>query len=612
MNLLKKIPLFNKIKSAKAQLPYIPNTLGLIWEAAHGWTIAWAIFLLIQGVLPIALVFLSGSLVNSISNIGGAGTYSSYAEPIKWIIILIVLMVISQALNSLNGWVRTVQAELVQDHIFALIHAKAMELDISFYDSPDYYDRLYRARVDAYDRPIALLENIGALVQNSLTFLAMAAILLRFAWWMPIVLLVGMLPALLMIVNYTIREYTWRHKNTQAFRKVNYYDWILTERETSMELRLFSLGDIFRRTYQDIRRRLREEHAQLARSQAFGDMFAGILALFTTGGLLVWMIWRLVNAQITLGDIAIFYQAFNQGQKIFQILLGSVGQILRNILFIENLFEFLKLQPLKKGVDPSAFIGRPVILGDINFQHVYFKYPESEKLALQDFNLAIPLGQIAAVVGENGAGKSTVTKLLCRFYDPDSGRITINGVDLLKFEPIELWKSITVMFQNPTHYHDTAANNIAFGDIASIPSNERIMQSSRAAGAHDLISMLPDGYESILGKWFGGTELSSGEWQRIGLARAFLRDAPIMILDEPTSAMDSWAEADWMLKFRSLAKGRTVLLITHRFTTAMQADIIHVMSSGKIIESGTHSELMKRNGKYAESWLQQMKQVEKK
>jgi ATP-binding cassette subfamily B protein len=499
-----------------------------------------------------------------------------------------------------------VQAELVQDHIFALIHAKAMELDISFYDSPDYYDRLYRARVDAYDRPIALLENIGALVQNSLTFLSMAAILLRFSWWVPVVLLAGMLPALTVIVNYTIREFSWRHKNTQAFRKVNYYDWILTEREAAMELRLFSLGELFRKGYQDVRKRLREEHASLARSQAFGDLFAGFLALFTMGAMLVWMMWRLFHGEATLGDIAIFYQAFNQGQKIFTTLLGSVGQILKNILFIENLFEFLKLKPKQTGVGSLLQVEKSSAM-DIQFQNVDFRYPGSENFALQNFNVSIPAGQVAAIVGENGAGKSTVIKLLCRFYDPDSGQVTIDGVDLLKYAPTELWKSITVMFQENLHYHDTAANNIAFGDLASQPTEEMIIEAAKAAGADKPISQLPEGYQSILGKWFGGAELSGGEWQRIALARAFLRNAPIMILDEPTSAMDSWAEADWMARFRSLAKGRTVLLITHRFTTAMQADVIHVMSSGKIIESGSHSELMTLNGKYAESWLRQTK-----
>jgi ATP-binding cassette subfamily B protein len=295
---------------------------------------------------------------------------------------------------------------------------------------------------------------------------------------------------------------------------------------------------------------------------------------------------------------------------LFQTLLGSIGQILRNALFLENLFEFLRLKPKQPVVTSSRSVGRTLSSG-IELGKVNFKYPGNENYALKDFNLIVRAGQITAIVGENGAGKSTLIKLLCRFYDPDSGRVEIDGVDLRDFSPAELWRSITVLFQQPTHYHETAAQNIAYGDLASNPSEEMVISSGKAAGAHELILGLPSGYQTVLGKWFGGVELSVGEWQRIALSRAFLRQSPIMILDEPTSAMDSWAEIDWMSRFRSLAKGRTVLLVTHRFTTAMQSDIIHVMSSGSIIESGTHVELMKKNGKYSDSWTQQMRQAEK-
>jgi ATP-binding cassette subfamily B protein len=609
VNLFKTTSIFAKLKSARAQLPYIPDTFRLIWDSARGWTVAWGILLLVQGLLPIALVFLTGLLVDSIGGAVSVQNLSGYAQAIQWVVWIVLLMLLMQGLNSIAGWIRTVQAELVQDHIFGLIHAKAIELDLSFYDSPDYYDRLHRARVDAYDRPIALLENIGGVIQNSLTFVSMGIILLRFAWWMPIVLLIGMLPALGVIVQYTVREYNWRHKSATSIRRVNYYDWILTDRDAAAELRLFGLGELFRQTYQDIRKKLREERALLARSQAVGDLFAGLLALATMGGVIVWMIWRLVNGHVTLGDLAIFYQAFNQGQKLFQTLLGSVGQILRNILFIENLFEFLKLQPKQQQIPNSRTLGKTLASG-IQFNGVSFKYPDSERFALQNFSLMIPSGQIAAIVGENGAGKSTVTKLLCRFYDPDAGQITIDGADLRGFAPTQLWKSITVLFQDPTHYHETAERNIAFGDLASNPTGELVISAGKAAGAHDLILRLPEGYQTILGKWFGGAELSGGEWQRVALARAFLRNAPIIILDEPTSAMDSWAEADWLSKFRSLANGRTVLLITHRFTTAMQSDMIHVMDTRRIIESGSHAELMAMNGKYAESWSRQMRQAE--
>jgi ATP-binding cassette subfamily B protein len=246
----------------------------------------------------------------------------------------------------------------------------------------------------------------------------------------------------------------------------------------------------------------------------------------------------------------------------------------------------------------------------IHFRQVSFHYPGSQRLALDDFSLRIPAGRIVALVGPNGAGKSTLIKLLCRFYDPDAGRVELDGVDLRDLKVEEVRRRITVLFQQPVHYNTTVAENIALGDLASNAGAAAIEAAARDAGADAIIARLPGGMQTLLGKGFtSGTELSVGEWQRIALARAFLRQAPIIILDEPTSAMDSWAEADWLERFRALAAGRTVLLITHRFTTAMRADLIHVMAEGRIVESGRHPELLDLGGRYAQSWVTQM-QVE--
>jgi ATP-binding cassette subfamily B protein len=308
---------------------------------------------------------------------------------------------------------------------------------------------------------------------------------------------------------------------------------------------------------------------------------------------------------LSLGDLALFVQAFFQGQRMMRSLLGSAGEIYRNVMFLENLFEFLALTPSIS--DPVKPLPHPGLQKAIELQDVTFCYPGSERLALDHFNLKIPAGKITALVGENGAGKTTLIKLLCRFYDPSAGRVLIDDTDIRNLSPDDLRQRITVLFQEPVRYHDTVFNNIAFGDIDSRPEPAQIKAAAQAAGADAPIGRLPQTYGAVLGKWFGGAELSSGEWQRLALARAFLRQAELIILDEPTSSMDSWAEADWLSRFRKLVADRTALIITHRFTTAMQADIIHVMHHGRVIESGNHDQLLAAGGRYAMSWTQQMR-----
>jgi ATP-binding cassette subfamily B protein len=288
-------------------------------------------------------------------------------------------------------------------------------------------------------------------------------------------------------------------------------------------------------------------------------------------------------------------------------LLENAGQLYGNSLFLGNLFEFLALQPKIVCRDGTPWPPVHEVKAGISFKGVSFSYPDATSNALDDFTMTIPSGKIVAIVGPNGAGKSTLLKLLCRFYDPDNGRIEIDGRDLRDFATDDLRKLITVLFQQPFHYNATVRENVLYGDLKLQSSDAQIEAAIRAAGAEEIVARLPQQEQTLLGRWFaGGTELSVGEWQRIALARAFLRQAPIIILDEPTSALDPWAEADWLERFRELARGRTSIIITHRFTTAMHADVIHVMDRGSIVESGSHHRLLEQSGLYAESWSRQM------
>lgn len=600
-----------KLRSGLSQLPYLSRSLTLVWRSARNWTIAWAILLVVQGLLPVATVYLTQQLVDSLVAALGAGADWQKILPTLTLVALMGgILLLTQVLGSLLTWVRTVQSELVKDYISSLIHEKSIEIDFAFYESPEYYDRLHRVRQDAYFRPVALLENSGNLLQNSITLMAMAAVLIRFGIWLPFALLVSTLPAFYVVLRYSSQNYDWWLRNTADERRSWYYYWLLTEMQYAAELRLFGLGEHFKSAYQRLRRKLRSERVKLAKDESLANLGASAIALLITAVALTWMVWKVFQGRVTLGNLALFYQAFNQGQSVMRNLLGNLGQVYSNMLFLGNLFEFLELQP--QVVDtPSPRLTPITLKQEIHFHQVTFRYPGSHKAALENFNLTIPAGKIVAIVGSNGAGKTTLLKLLCRLYDPQHGSIKLDGIDLRDLPIQNLRRFITILFQQPVDYNTTVAENIAMGNLISSPSLSEITAAAEAAGANEMIDRLPKGYDTLLGKLFeGGTELSGGEWQRIALARAFLRQAPLIILDEPTSAMDSWAEADWLERFRQLVGSSTAIIITHRFAIAKRADIIHVMADGQIVESGSHNELLSRGGAYAKSWQRQIQESE--
>jgi ATP-binding cassette subfamily B protein len=597
-----------KLRKALAQLPNLPRALALVWQVARPWTITWVVLLIVQGLLPAATVYLTKMVVDGVvASLRNGSSWPDVRHVLLLLLLLGGILLLMEVVRGGINWVRTVQAELLQDHITSLIHEKSVTADLAFYELSDYYDHLHRARAEARYRPVALLGNLGALLQNSITLLAMGAILIPLGPWLALALLLSTLPAFYVVVHYALAEYQWRQRTTADDRRAWYYDWIMTTAEAAAELRLFDLGKYFQSSYKDLRHRLRGERLQLTRKQSLAELGASLIALLIVGAALGWMVWKALHGLVTLGELALIYAAFNQGQGLMRTLLENAGQLYGNSLFLGNLFEFLALPPgiICRGGPPWPPL-REVELG-ITFNNVSFTYPNSTSKALDNFTMTIPSGKIVAIVGPNGAGKSTLLKLLCRFYDPDDGKIEIDGRDLRDFDTDDLRRLITVLFQQPFHYNTTVRENVLYGDMKLQASEPEIETAIRAAGAEEIIARLPQQEQTLLGRWFaGGTELSVGEWQRIALARAFLRSAPIIILDEPTSALDPWAEADWLDRFRQLAVGRTSIIITHRFTTAMHADVIHVMARGRIIESGSHNILLTQNGLYAQSWSRQM------
>lgn len=599
--------MLKRVKNSLGRLKYWLRAADLIRKAAPQWTVLWGILIILQGILPTAVIYLTKLVIDSMIAAKNNPESSIFvSEAVLFIVILGAALLLTEIFQYTGEWVRTAQAENVTDYIKNLIHRKAVEVDYAFYESPDYYNLMEQATGESSAKPLALLESIGLVIQNSITLLTMATILISYGWWLPVVLLVGTLPALYIALHSDQVYYKWWKKTADDRRWLRYFDIMLTNNEAAAEIRLFDLSKHFRERFQNLRKRLRDEKMVHLRRQNIGKIIASLVALLTLAAAMGWMTSKALYGAATLGDLAVFYQVFTRGQGVMRSILGSISKTINNTLYLEVLFEFFDL---KSGlVSPEKPTPAPERLQEgISFNNVAFCYPHSSKAVIKNFNLHVPTGKIVALVGVNGAGKSTIIKLLTRFYDPFEGDIKIDGIDIREFDVKNLRRMISILFQFQMQYHASASENIAIGDTKKETLKNSTEEAARRAGAHKFIMQLPQKYDTLLGKWFvSGAELSGGEWQRVALARAYYRQSPIIVLDEPTSYMDSWSEADWFDRFREVASNKTSIIITHRFTIAMRADIIHVVDDGKIIESGTHYELVKANGFYAQSWNAQM------
>ncbi|MBX7060230.1 MAG: ABC transporter ATP-binding protein/permease [Pyrinomonadaceae bacterium] len=582
------------------------RSFSLIWSSVPGYTAAWAILLIVQGLLPGATVYFSKLAIDSFVASKNSRSFVDLEHTVWLFALTGITLLAADSLRYVTDWVRSAQAEHFSDTLKSLVHSKAVEVDFEFYDSPEYHDLKEQAGGESQSKPLALLENFGTVAQSSITLISFAALLTVYGWAVPILLVVGSLPSLLISLAFDRRYFRWWRKTATERRWLFYYDGMLSHSDAAAEIRLFEIGQKFSDAYQRIRKTLRLEKLKHLREQTSGKIAANFLALATGTVAMGWIALRVYNNTASFGDLAVFYQVFSRGQSIILAFLGAVGKTFSDTLYLDSLFAFLDLKA--SVVSPAKPVPFPTeIVSGIRFTNVTFSYPGTDSPAIADFDLFVPAGTQVAIVGENGAGKSTLIKLLCRFYDPNSGSIQIDGIDIREFDVKDLRRNISVLFQFPLHFQDTVEGNISLGHEREIPDPTEVETAAELAGADSFIEELPSKYRTLLGRWFeAGCELSGGEWQKIALARAYFRKSPILVLDEPTSFMDSWGEADWYERFSSLAKDRTGLVITHRFTIAMRADIIHVLSDSRLVESGTHKELVDMDGFYASSWKSQM------
>jgi len=580
---------------------FIPQTISLVWRATAKWTTAWLVLLVVQGLLPATIVYLTAPFVDRLLTAirRGEGLTADSAL-LAAAAVLGLVMVLQMVAAAVMRWVRCVQAELLQDDISRRIHEKSVSVQLAFYDFPDFYNHLHRARDEASHRPTAVLESTGGILQNGVTLVGVSVVLLPYGVWLPLALIVASIPSLLVVLRNALASHDWERRTTDDARRTWYFEHVMTARETAAEIRVFDLGRRFSDAYQVLRASLRRQKANLVRREVVGELAAGLLGTAVAAAAMAWVVSEAIGGRLSSGALAMFLAAFVQAHALMRSLLQHAGELYTNSLFLGNLFAFLALDSEL----PATAAQRPPpkrLQRGIRFASVAFTYPGAQTPALSNFTLDIPAGQTIAIVGPNGAGKSTVLKLLCRFYEPDAGAIWIDGEKIQQSSPAEVRRLVSVLFQEPVRYADTVRVNVS-PESPTLDSS-LVTAAIQAAGAEEVVARLPRGVETTLGKSFAdGTELSGGEWQRIALARAFLRDAPILLLDEPTSALDPWAEAAWFDRFRDIHAGRTTIIITHRFTTAMRADLIHVMDHGRIIESGSHRQLLAAGNRYAAGW----------
>lgn len=596
----------NSLGKKVRQAIRLDRAIGFVWQASPNWTLASLVLLVLQGTLPLLALYVMKLIIDAVA--------FSLTAPDKvaafWNVGLLIacaagVALLNAFLQLMAGLVKEAQSVSVTDHMYDVLHAKSVEVDLEYYENPHYLDTLHRAQQEGPFRPAHIVNGLTQFGQNGISLVAMAGLLLSFYWGVAVVLFMAVVPGILVRIRYSGKMYLWQRERTGIERKTHYLNWILTGDAHAKEVRLFALGDLFIQQFSTLRKMLRREKIEITRKRSVADFMAqagAIIALFGTFGFIA---YRTVMGAITLGDMVMYFRAFQMGMGYLRDMLGGMATLYEDNLFLSNLYEFLDLEPkLREPLHPHP-VPHPMRQG-IVFDRVCFKYPSGRGKVLDDISLSIAPGEVVALVGDNGSGKTTFVKLLCRLYDPTEGNITFDGVDFRQYSTASLRREISVIFQDHVRYHLTARENIWLGNIERPAAQEQIVAAARDSGADDLIAHLPKGYDTILGKWFeDGEELSIGEWQKIALARAFLRDAQIIALDEPASSLDVKTEYEVFRRFRQLFTGRAAILISHRLSTVRMADRIFVFEEGRIVERGSHDQLIQLGGKYADLFEKQ-------
>jgi ATP-binding cassette subfamily B protein len=593
-----------------SRIKYFRESINLVWTSAPGWAVANIFISVVRSFLPLVLIWLIKGLIDGITKAASAGPGTSVSGIIWLIAAVVVTWYLDEVSSDLGNFVRKKQSVKLESYMYGLLHNKAVKLDLINFERPEYYDILTRASREAPWRPNSILNNLVSMFRGILSLVLMAGLLTTLNWILALLLVVVNIPGIWLRFHYADILYNFQRKQTPEARKTAYFDWLLTGDRPSREIRLFGLGNYFISLFNKAFRNTKEEEVSIVGKRTLiemaSDLFKAAAVLIT----LLFIARRTIEGSLTLGQMAMFLLAFRQGMVYIRDLFVSMSGLYEDSLFISDTFEFLNLEEKVKEIQPV--VEHPELKNSIRAENISFTYPGNQVSTIDNVSFEIKKGEIVALVGPNGAGKSTLVRLLCRLYDPDSGIVKLDSTDIKNMHPEQYRKLFSVVFQDFMLYNLNAGENIRLGNVEMENGNEEIRSAAKITGIHELIVNLPDGYSTAIGTLFDDSrELSWGEWQKIALARALFRNAPVLILDEPSSALDADTEYDIFSRFREIVRGKTSLLISHRFTNVSLADRIIVLNRGTIAEAGTHEELMKKKGMYYAMYTKQSGRFER-
>jgi ATP-binding cassette, subfamily B, bacterial len=590
-------------RSRLSAMRNIPPVMRMVWECGPKTVVASMLLRVALALLPVAILDVSRWLINEV--VISLRNHSALAPHFWWIVVLeFGLASLAAVLSRAIGFCDSLLGDLYMQHISIRVIEHASQLDITAFENPDYYDRLERAKAQATDR-IAMIQMMGTLTQQVLTTLALSVYIAKFSPFLLLLLIAGTIPALLGESHFAFLGYAKNFMQTPMRRKMDYLRDVGGSKEAAKELKLFGLRDFLVGSFRGMANTIFDQNVNLSKRRLIVGVLLSMLATAGYYSAYALALWGTFRGKFTIADLAVLINAILQVSANLQQIFVNASGVADQALFLTDLLGFFAMEPTVKSKPNAIKIPRPIRQG-VEFRNVSFAYPGTTRLVLKNFNFHLCPGERVALIGENGQGKTTIVKLITRLYDPTEGQILIDGVDLRDYDMEDLCHEIGVIFQDFMRYEMTARDNIAVGRIEERDRLDRIQNAAQMSLADEVIARLGEKYDQQLGRRFeGGVDLSGGEWQRIALARAYLRDAQLLILDEPTAALDARSEQEVFQRFAELTKGKMALLISHRFSTVKMTDRIVVLSQGVLTEEGTHEELIRHGGLYAEMFEMQ-------